>query len=123
MTEHKFTDEEVIRALGICAQNTVGREGYFTYQGIPLRYLCEDALGLINRQKAEIEILTKDRYIITPDGRYELLPRTDINKIRAEAITEFADRLKTYYSHLDRTAGGLVEYHIDQVVKETLEGG
>ena len=55
MTEHKFTDEEVIKALEICAKNTVGREGYFTYQGIPLRYLCEDAFSLINRQRAEIE--------------------------------------------------------------------
>lgn len=54
MTDRKFTDEEVIKALGICAINTVSREGYFTYQGIPLRYLCEDALDLINRQKAEI---------------------------------------------------------------------
>lgn len=43
--------------------------------------------------------------------------------VKAEAVKEFAERLKTYYSHLDRTAGGLVEYHIDQVVKETLEGG
>jgi hypothetical protein len=82
-----------------------------------------DVLDLINRQKEEIENLTKDRYIITPDGRCELLPRTDINKIRAEAIKEFAEMLKKYYRHIDKTAGALIEYTINQKVKEFLEGG
>ena len=84
MTEHKFTDEEVIKALEICAINTVSREGYFTYQGIPLRYLCEDALDLINRQRAEIERLEKH------NTEYA---RKHYQDGRAEAIKEFADRL------------------------------
>lgn len=28
MTDHKFTDDEIIKALEICAKNAVGREGY-----------------------------------------------------------------------------------------------
>ena len=41
---------------------------------------------------------------------------------RADAITEFAERLKTFYKHLPgNTVGGSVEYHIDQVVKEMRE--
>jgi hypothetical protein len=106
MPEHKFTDEEIIRALEICAQNTVGGEGYFTYQGIPLRYLCEDALDLINRQREEIEVI-----------------KETTAEIRYEAVKEFAQRLKTYYRNLDKTAGALIEYHIDEIVKEMLEGG
>lgn len=58
MTEHKFTDEEVIKALEVCSENTVSGQGCFTYRGIPLRFLCSDALDLINRQKAEIAALT-----------------------------------------------------------------
>jgi hypothetical protein len=42
---------------------------------------------------------------------------------RSDAITEFAERLKKFYSHLKgNTASGSVEYHIDQVVKE-MKGG
>lgn len=36
-----------------------------------------------------------------------------------DAITEFAERLKKFYSHLKgNTASGSVEYHIDQIEKE-----
>jgi hypothetical protein len=56
MTEHKFTDEEIIKALGICAENTIVG-GRFIYRGVPLELLCNAALDLINRQKAEIERL------------------------------------------------------------------
>ena len=42
---------------------------------------------------------------------------------RADAITEFAERLKTFYKHLPgNTVGGAVEYHIDQIAKEMKEG-
>lgn len=54
MTDKTFTDEEIVKALEVCAINATRREGIFTYQGIPLRILCKDALDLINRQKAEI---------------------------------------------------------------------
>lgn len=43
---------------------------------------------------------------------------TDIEK----AVTEFAERLKNYYKHLQgKTASGMVVYHIEQVKKEFLE--
>ena len=61
MTEHKFTDEEVIKALECCLQNdsckecpinhNYGNYGYCT--NLALTY----ALDLINRQNAEIERL------------------------------------------------------------------
>ena len=41
--------------------------------------------------KAEIERLKADKYLYTEDGKIELLPRTDLDKIRAEAIKEFAE--------------------------------
>ena len=47
----------------------------------------------------------------------------DIKEARAEAIKEFAEQLKKYYRHIDKTAGALIEYTIDQKVKEFLEGG
>jgi hypothetical protein len=39
--------------------------------------------------------------------------------VRAEAITEFAERLKKFYGSLKgKTVGGSVEYHIEQIAKE-----
>ena len=43
--------------------------------------------------------------------------------IRAEAITEFAERLKKYYNHLKgNTSAALAAYHIDQIKEEMLRG-
>lgn len=61
MTEHKFTDEEVIKALEVCVDNSSCKEcpinpnhgnyGYCT--NLAITY----ALDLIKRQKAEIKAL------------------------------------------------------------------
>ena len=46
------------------------------------------------------------------------------NEIRAEAITEFAERLKNYYDHLNgQTYAHLVAYNIDTMAKELIEKG
>lgn len=60
MTEHKFTDEEIIRALECCANGECDECIY--YDCSPCKeYLNNAALDLINRQKAEIERLQKRR--------------------------------------------------------------
>jgi hypothetical protein len=103
MTEHKFTDEEIIKAL----ENYKGFRLYpfDKYQEGNDVILVDDALDLINRQREEIEVI-----------------KETTAEIRYEAVKEFAERLKTYYRNLDKTAGALIEYHIDEIVKEMLEG-
>jgi hypothetical protein len=73
MTDHKFTDEEVIKALEICTKAkcwgdcedmgcpAASRQGcrfYLRtdedYEGVIQDEMLKDALDLINRQKAEI---------------------------------------------------------------------
>lgn len=47
---------------------------------------------------------------------------TEIEKAKAEAVTEFAERLKNYYRHLrGSSATPMIVYHIEQVKKEFLE--
>lgn len=84
MNEHKFTDEEIIAGLEQCIVSiTVD-----ACEGCPFDDFCnedvyileKEALGLIRRQKAEIERL--ERHTKMHD------------EIQAEAIKEFADRLK-----------------------------
>lgn len=104
MTEHKFTDEEIKKALDCCINDDC--DNCPNDFGNCYSNLAGYALNLINRQREEIEVI-----------------KETTAEIRYEAIKELAERLKTYYRNLDRTAGGLVEYHIDQIAKEMLEGG
>lgn len=88
MMERKFTDDEIVKALECCSKDSM-----LSCRNCPYEESCnmgrsdiqKDALDLINRQKAEIEIL-KEAYAI-----YE--ETTGLKWVRAEAIKEFADRL------------------------------
>jgi hypothetical protein len=44
--------------------------------------------------KSEVEELKKDRYQALPDGRLELLPRTDIDKIKTEVAREIFEEIE-----------------------------
>lgn len=67
MTDHKFTDEEIVKALEHCASDTSGE----ACKGCPFdefgactveeNALAIEALSLINRQKEEIQKLVIDR--------------------------------------------------------------
>lgn len=47
-----------------------------------------------------------------------------LKKARAEGAKELANSIKTYYDHIDKTVGALINYTIDQKLKEFLgEGG
>ena len=120
MTDHKFTDEQILIYLESAAKvadcdgsNCVYKDGC---DGC-LEYVCKEALDLIKRQKAELEDLRKIVY----------MDRTEaIKKLKAEAIKEFAERLKqTVYTHSTITG---YQYHvvdvseIDNLVKEMIEG-
>lgn len=100
MTERKFTDEEVIKALELCY---TPKGTSYTCAKCPfheLRALCKverdrAALDLINRQRAEIERLQKYN--------------TDVAfKHYNDGIKEFAERLKEKMNNLSR-----MEYHCD----------
>lgn len=132
MTEHKFTDEEIIRALNLCrTTKIVTVKSYKCEKNNEIttkeeEFFIGDVLDLINRQNEKITIQQK---II--DNRAKEIFRHDsfirdlhkqIETVKAEAVKEFAEGLKTYYRHIDKTAGALIEYTIDTKVKEFLGG-
>lgn len=132
-----MTDNEIIKAMENCMRNDAARRScircdYFNYSNNCLDKLVNDALDLINRQKAEIERLQKENKILSvnsdtafQDGLNEaqdLYAEQIKNEVRSEAITEFADRLRKYYNRLDNSQGSLISFHIDQIAKETKEG-
>ncbi len=80
--------------------------------------MAKDALALLREKDAEIERLSHQCSECAGCTQW----KCDCSIIRADAITEFAERLKTFYKHLPgNTVGGAVEYHIDQIAKEMRE--
>lgn len=101
MTDHKFTDDEVIHHLDC-------------YENLGYRW-CGYAITLINRQRAELEDL---REIVFMD-RSEA-----IKNLKSEAIKEFAQRLRKRARMPLGTLYGTMVYlkDIDTLVKEMTEG-
>ena len=126
MTDHKFTDEEVIKALECCSSGKIdGCNDCPLFYVLGLNVSTEEcmesaisnAIDLINRQKEELDDL---REIVFTD-RSEA-----IKKLKAEAIKEFAERLKERaYTSSDWSHGEhpqVVECDdIDEIVEEMTE--
>ena len=93
-----MTDNEIIKALEQCEKQPYC-DGcpYFAKIGCK-KHLYQDALDLINRQKAEIEKLQKaGEEAVSCFNRMESLyniKNMELKVARAEAITEFEERLK-----------------------------
>ena len=114
MTDHKFTDEEIIKALEVHSDSETPCTGVCPYSGD--RYcgskMARGALALINRQKAEIERLQAVHADMTESLRLASEANKDMSveldamrgaansykmhyeNAKAEAIKEFAERLK-----------------------------
>lgn len=143
MTDKKFTDEEIIKALECCTKAKT--MGDCIELNCPFRNdwdLClsseiqKMALDLINRQKAENERLKKDNKTyklanqIIADQRDQLDKDIDeleeeINalnfyriKARTEAYKEFAEKLK----EVCRRESYLAVCDIDHLLKEMING-
>lgn len=120
-----MTDKDVIKALGCCSRSKWGdkcAECFYlecdSEKGCR-QELCEDAFDLINRQQAEIGGLRKAIDVLDvmiSQYKYEL------KKAKAEAIKEFAERLKANSSSFQ--VRGEPAHHIvtingiDYLVKE-----
>ena len=130
MTDHKYTDEEVIRALDICDKldffggQRAGRELWFTkpveVQNADIMKFAEDIAfvkEIINRQRAEIE-----KWQLAYDCADSAL--RELSVTRSEAIKEFAERLKVYKQkpEFPWDEWFVTETDIDELVKIMTEG-
>lgn len=127
MTDHKFTDEEVIKALECCLLSNScashcpyddGKDDCIECTSM----LANDALDLIKRQKAEIERLKKSNDVLREDN--SILATEYAKKVRAEAIKEFAERLKHIigFDDLVPTDCVMLFPYIDNLAEEMTEG-
>lgn len=162
MSERKYTDERIVKALECCFIDRKCTEcpaRYREHDCLCVRRIGEAAWEMLNRPKAAIEKLQEvnadlneslrlaaeankdlkaaierlaDRYMVRSDGSLELIPRTDTDKIRAEAIKEFAVRFKETASSIVGFRDGVEIYEtklyqiratsFDNLVAEMTEG-
>lgn len=115
-----MTDEQIMQALECCSGVMGCVSCAYHVEGLESRdrfchdILCSDVLELINRQKAEIERLTK-----LLDKKCDRC----IAKDRAEAIKEFAEKIKRYIA--DCVSSGyaveISDEEIDEIAKGMME--
>ena len=113
-----MTDKEIIQALEICKSDTLGCVDCAYYEQRQceecLPSLMEDLLDLINRQQAEIERLTINMNAFGLGMKRE---KEKADTIKAEAIKEFAERLKWELAHIVTNVTDMREV-VDNLVKE-----
>ena len=112
-----MTDNEIIKALECIS----GEDKNWDYSKCPFdhamctMFVAEASLDLINRQKAEIKRLRAEAKMV--DKRLEKLDKP-LAEIRAEAITEFEDRLEeeAYGNDLyDRDSYGVYAVTLEEI--------
>ena len=114
--ERKFTDAEIVKALECCREKDCGDCPMGEYPQTICEWDAFDlAIDLINRQKAEIEELTKllrsrHRAIEHLEGVIVSLP----DQVRSEAIKGFADRRTAEIAHFLKA----VQFVISEKVRE-----
>ena len=119
-----MTDNEIIKALECCSRGSGDRQDWCTDCSARGRLedceteLPEKALDLINRQKAEIERLRKE----TPQTIESIrkLARDTIRDTKAEAVKEFAERLKRALPNVFYGKTVVIDA-VDNLVKEMTE--
>lgn len=100
MTDKKFTDEEIIKALQCCRDSSIKCIECPLYGKCSSLELEGYALDIINRQKEEIEKLKSKNKILSlnADNAFQegLNERRELfePEIKSEAYKEFAERIK-----------------------------
>ena len=122
MTDHKFTDDEIIKGFELCFTPKGTKDTCTKCPFHEFRALCKverdrAAIDLIKRQKAEIERIQKERRWGITLFELEAIEKHARNK----AIKEFAERLlkKIYpYAGVDKKTYAINAY----AVEKTIEG-
>ena len=116
-----MNDNEIIKALECCINNKCIEcplNKMACSESVAMQY----ALDLVNRQKSDIERLrnTVKTDFLTVTEKIKL-SQSEISEIRAEAIKEFAERLKEELRLSTGNNGGFVLSMINNLLKELTE--
>ena len=126
-----MTDNEILKALEVCA-TTIDFNECPQCTVMPYNISAKDIIDLITRQRAEIERFEKENHenfnkweILAnrTKQRYAELYEEAKSIVKAEAIKEFAERVKAnsdfcYLGNVDRLAYRIVAKDFDNLVQE-----
>lgn len=130
MSERKYTDEEIIKALGMHSDEEIPCVGLCPYSETPYcgSDMARDALNLINRKKAEIAVLTTavdnstkeflklhDEY---QDQKKEIEKFQEVNADLNESLRLAAEANKDLQTEVER----LQKYNTDVAFKHCNDG-
>ena len=123
---NKMTDEQIIKALECCVNwggTTSCADCPFHNTGCLHFNKLKEVLDLIDRQKAEIERLDKEvdrlsQVVLYNDGVTEM----KVEEAKAEAVKEFAERLKVECSGNPYLDDDVIQHYIDNILKEMEKG-
>ena len=106
MTDHKFTDDEIIKALELCSKLDLSFEEcdkcpYKGECGTKDGNMPADALALINRQKREIERLNTVHADMTESLRLAAEANKDMS-VELDAMRGAANSYKMHYEETER---------------------
>ena len=128
-----MTDNEIIKAFEYCSSHddcdlNCPIEKETTEDEGCIRTIGRLALDIINRQKAEIERLRDLLHESTEDNNRWVCDciqmQKDMEKLKAEAYKEFAERLKSKSEHFEMEKENFVsETDIDKLLAEMRSGG
>ena len=112
-----MTDNEIIKAFEYCTNSLdcPANCPLYEYAGDCFLALHKPTLDLINRQKAEIERLKKAIEQCEDSGEYW---ESKYKTAKAEAIKEFAERLKNKFEISSAYSFGYIACQLDNLVKE-----
>lgn len=133
-----MTDNEIIEALEMCNTNSCDDEKCsYAECNDTIKYcqleLHNDILNLIKRQQEDIELLKIDNGLMTTKAFEMAMNKAVADKVRAEAIKEFADKLENrffnYYEVLNRDSNKrdyrgetLMVYEVADMIEDCIDG-
>lgn len=146
MTDHKFTDDEIIKALELCSSGKCQGCPFNSISAECLKGLTTNTLALINRQKNALEreiynglkadekieslkIANEKMYSANKEQEAEIEAlKEEVNRLsfwnhikRTAVIDEFAERLKANMSNIARMEyGGHIYFCVGYDLIDTL---
>ena len=129
-----MTDNDIINSLECCAKTlSVGCKGCLFYKDDEspcISVLCKSTLDLINRQKAEIEMLKPFEKkmlmevietMTNEQIQFGFEAKSKVEQAKSEAIKEFAERLKENSTDIVLYGEIIPICRVERLVKEMTE--
>lgn len=112
--------EQIVKALECCSDG--GRCNDCPYDSdcfIPQWVIVKDALALVRELTEENDRLSRTRYMVSPDGRTEMIP--SVESVKADTVRKMQERFSMILDVGEEIATDTAVDFLDAIAKEMLE--